>query len=59
MMKPAIIKHRELHIGSDVDQASHAMLRTLLKPLKLTATLKRRARKIKAAGRSSTIEAPL
>jgi hypothetical protein len=52
MSKPAPTSCREQGTTKDVDQAWSVMLDALRKPLKPTATLKRRALKIKPGGKS-------
>jgi hypothetical protein len=52
MSKPGPTAYHEQRTTKDTDQAWSGMLDALRKPLKLTATLKRRALKTKTGGKS-------
>jgi hypothetical protein len=56
MPKPAPASYCERKTTDNLDQALSGMLDALRKPLKMTATLKRRALKNKAAGKSTLVE---
>jgi hypothetical protein len=55
MTKPASTTECEQQTTDDFDQVLNGMLSSLRKPSKLTATLKRRALKNKAKGKSAII----
>jgi hypothetical protein len=56
MSKPAQGPYCERQTTDNLDQVLSGMLDALRKPLKMTATLKRRALKSKAAGKSVLVE---
>jgi hypothetical protein len=55
MTKPASSGYWEQQTSDNLDQALKGMLMALRKPLKLTATLKRRALKNKIAGKPAIV----
>ncbi len=57
MSKQAPASYCERQTADNLDQVLSGMLDALRKPLKMTATLKRRALKNKAAGKSTLVEA--
>jgi hypothetical protein len=58
MTKPASLGYCEQQATENLDQAMERMRNVLRKPLKLTATLKRRALKNRAAGKPVIVRPP-